>query len=105
MDKIQTLALGDPSDPKARMVPLYHGGSRKRACETWWNYEIRDTRRERVMIQSGGGNDSFRESEPMHSIRPTVRQEISCILHIILGKARPKICKSLGTFPVTTLNS
>ncbi|MPC74881.1 hypothetical protein E2C01_069260 [Portunus trituberculatus] len=22
---IRTRALGDPSDPKARMVPLYHG--------------------------------------------------------------------------------
>ncbi|MPC24709.1 hypothetical protein E2C01_017798 [Portunus trituberculatus] len=26
MDRIRTRALGDPSDPKARMVPLYHGG-------------------------------------------------------------------------------
>ncbi|MPC58185.1 hypothetical protein E2C01_052180 [Portunus trituberculatus] len=26
MDMIRTRALGDPSDPKARMVPLYHGG-------------------------------------------------------------------------------
>ncbi|MPC91675.1 hypothetical protein E2C01_086729 [Portunus trituberculatus] len=24
--RIRTHALGDPSDPKARMVPLYHGG-------------------------------------------------------------------------------
>ncbi|MPC81809.1 hypothetical protein E2C01_076444 [Portunus trituberculatus] len=27
MDRIRTRALGDPSDPKARMVPLYHGGT------------------------------------------------------------------------------
>ncbi|MPC49181.1 hypothetical protein E2C01_042976 [Portunus trituberculatus] len=26
VDRIRTRALGDPSDPKARMVPLYHGG-------------------------------------------------------------------------------
>ncbi|MPC71840.1 hypothetical protein E2C01_066130 [Portunus trituberculatus] len=26
VDKIRTRALGDPSDPKARMVQLYHGG-------------------------------------------------------------------------------
>ncbi|MPC69225.1 hypothetical protein E2C01_063441 [Portunus trituberculatus] len=26
MDRIRTRALGDPSDPEARMVPLYHGG-------------------------------------------------------------------------------
>ncbi|MPC81927.1 hypothetical protein E2C01_076568 [Portunus trituberculatus] len=26
MERIRTRALGDPSDPKARMVPLYHGG-------------------------------------------------------------------------------
>ncbi|MPC63997.1 hypothetical protein E2C01_058106 [Portunus trituberculatus] len=26
MDRIRSRALGDPSDPKARMVPLYHGG-------------------------------------------------------------------------------
>ncbi|MPC22303.1 hypothetical protein E2C01_015315 [Portunus trituberculatus] len=26
VDSIRTRALGDPSDPKARMVPLYHGG-------------------------------------------------------------------------------
>ncbi|MPC47338.1 hypothetical protein E2C01_041080 [Portunus trituberculatus] len=25
MDRIRTRVLGDPSDPKARMVPLYHG--------------------------------------------------------------------------------
>ncbi|MPD06754.1 hypothetical protein E2C01_102581 [Portunus trituberculatus] len=27
VDRIRTRALGDLSDPKARMVPLYHGGS------------------------------------------------------------------------------
>ncbi|MPC53084.1 hypothetical protein E2C01_046967 [Portunus trituberculatus] len=27
MDRIRNRALGDPSDPKARMVPLYHGDS------------------------------------------------------------------------------
>ncbi|MPC26217.1 hypothetical protein E2C01_019352 [Portunus trituberculatus] len=27
MDRIRTHALGDPSDPKARMVPLYHGST------------------------------------------------------------------------------
>ncbi|MPC31796.1 hypothetical protein E2C01_025092 [Portunus trituberculatus] len=27
MDRIQTHALGDPSDPKARIVPLHHGSS------------------------------------------------------------------------------
>ncbi|MPC78320.1 hypothetical protein E2C01_072804 [Portunus trituberculatus] len=26
MDRIRTRALGDSSDPKLRMVPLYHGG-------------------------------------------------------------------------------
>ncbi|MPC59495.1 hypothetical protein E2C01_053515 [Portunus trituberculatus] len=26
VDRIRTCALGDPSDPKACMVPLYHGG-------------------------------------------------------------------------------
>ncbi|MPC72666.1 hypothetical protein E2C01_066978 [Portunus trituberculatus] len=26
VDRIRTRALGDPSEPKARMVPLYHGG-------------------------------------------------------------------------------
>ncbi|MPC58503.1 hypothetical protein E2C01_052509 [Portunus trituberculatus] len=26
MDRIRTRALGDPVDPKVRMVPLYHGG-------------------------------------------------------------------------------
>ncbi|MPD01748.1 hypothetical protein E2C01_097288 [Portunus trituberculatus] len=26
VDRIRTLVLGDPLDPKARMVPLYHGG-------------------------------------------------------------------------------
>ncbi|MPD04428.1 hypothetical protein E2C01_100114 [Portunus trituberculatus] len=26
VDRIRTSALGDPSDPTARMVPLYHGG-------------------------------------------------------------------------------
>ncbi|MPC77671.1 Carcinine transporter [Portunus trituberculatus] len=26
VDRIRTIALGDPSDPKARKVPLYHGG-------------------------------------------------------------------------------
>ncbi|MPC57961.1 hypothetical protein E2C01_051953 [Portunus trituberculatus] len=25
MDRIGTRSLGDPSDPKVRMVPLYHG--------------------------------------------------------------------------------
>ncbi|MPD00577.1 hypothetical protein E2C01_096058 [Portunus trituberculatus] len=27
MDRIRTRAFGDPSDPKARMIPLYHGFS------------------------------------------------------------------------------
>ncbi|MPC07781.1 hypothetical protein E2C01_000348 [Portunus trituberculatus] len=27
VDRIRTRALGDPSDPKVRMVPVYHGGS------------------------------------------------------------------------------
>ncbi|MPC87837.1 hypothetical protein E2C01_082716 [Portunus trituberculatus] len=26
VDRIQSRALGDSADPKARMVPLYHGG-------------------------------------------------------------------------------
>ncbi|MPC78954.1 hypothetical protein E2C01_073463 [Portunus trituberculatus] len=26
VDRIRTRALGDPSDPKSRMMPLYHGG-------------------------------------------------------------------------------
>ncbi|MPC23820.1 hypothetical protein E2C01_016885 [Portunus trituberculatus] len=26
VDRIRTRVLGDPSDPKTRMVPLYHGG-------------------------------------------------------------------------------
>ncbi|MPC21082.1 hypothetical protein E2C01_014055 [Portunus trituberculatus] len=29
VDRIRTRTLGDSSDPKARMVPLYHGGPSK----------------------------------------------------------------------------
>ncbi|MPC21456.1 hypothetical protein E2C01_014441 [Portunus trituberculatus] len=32
VDRIRTCALGDPSDPKARMVPLYH--------KVLWYYSI-----------------------------------------------------------------
>ncbi|MPC77370.1 hypothetical protein E2C01_071822 [Portunus trituberculatus] len=35
MDRIRTRALGDPSDPKAGMVQLYHGGLLE-TCRSEW---------------------------------------------------------------------
>ncbi|MPC51890.1 hypothetical protein E2C01_045748 [Portunus trituberculatus] len=44
MDRIRTRALGDPSDPKARMVPMYHGGpflsfTLSHHLHSWYSYK------------------------------------------------------------------
>ncbi|MPD05966.1 hypothetical protein E2C01_101741 [Portunus trituberculatus] len=40
MNRIQTCVLGDPLDPKARMVPLYHGGNQLQVAKLWFGCRI-----------------------------------------------------------------